>query len=62
LFLSGQVKRDDLKSPSGVRQFGFQEIDIVEMVRGVTKYAVTVTEPADVIYELEKAVHLASYD
>jgi acetolactate synthase-1/2/3 large subunit len=60
LFLSGQVKREDLKSGSGVRQFGFQEIDIVEMVRGITKYAVTVTEPAEILYELQKAVHLAT--
>jgi acetolactate synthase-1/2/3 large subunit len=60
LFLSGQVKREDLKGARGVRQFGFQEIDIVEMVRGVTKYAVTVTEPAEILYELQKAVHLAT--
>src|SRR5262249_55176314 len=29
LFLSGQVKRPDMKGSSGVRQLGFQEIDIV---------------------------------
>jgi acetolactate synthase-1/2/3 large subunit len=59
LFISGQVKREDLKKASGVRQFGFQEIDIVEIVRGVTKYAVTVLEPADVMYHLQRAVHEA---
>lgn len=59
LFISGQVKRDDLKAGRGVRQFGFQEIDIVEMVRSVTKYAVTVTDPDEVLYHLQKAVWLA---
>lgn len=59
LFLSGQVKRDDLKMNRGVRQFGFQEIDIVEIVRSITKYAVTVVEPTDVLFHLEKAIYLA---
>src|SRR6185436_19248446 len=60
LFVSGQVKRDDLKGDTGVRQLGFQEIDIASMVRGITKYAVTIIDPADVLYELEKAAHLAT--
>jgi acetolactate synthase-1/2/3 large subunit len=60
LFLSGQVKRDDLKGNSGVRQFGFQEIDIVQIVRAITKYAVTVTEPDDILFHLQKGVHLAT--
>src|SRR5436190_10430073 len=60
LFISGQVKRDDLKAGTGVRQLGFQELDIVEMVRSITKYAVLVTQPSNVLYELQKAVHLAT--
>ena len=60
LYLSGQVKRDDLKAGTGLRQLGFQELDIVEMVRGITKYAVLVTDPSQVLYELQKAVHLAT--
>jgi acetolactate synthase I/II/III large subunit len=36
-----------------------QEVDIVAIVTPVTKYAVTVMEPTDVRYHLEKAVHLA---
>jgi acetolactate synthase-1/2/3 large subunit len=60
LFLSGQVKRDDLKGDSGVRQFGFQEIDVVEMVRGITKYAVTVMDPAEALFEIQKAVRIAT--
>lgn len=60
LFLSGQVKREDFASLRGVRQFGAQENDIVAMARSVTKYAVTVTDSADIRYELEKAIYLAT--
>lgn len=59
LFISGQVKRADSKDSRGVRQMGFQEIGIVEIVKSITKYAVTVTDPATIRYHLEKAVYLA---
>ncbi len=59
LFISGQVKRPDMIRDRGVRQMGFQEIDIVSLVRPITKYAVTVMEPSSIGYHLEKAVHLA---
>src|SRR5450631_4395747 len=59
LFLSGQVKRPDLKADSGVRQMGVQEVDIVSMVKPITKYAVMVMEPETIRYHLEKAAYLA---
>jgi acetolactate synthase I/II/III large subunit len=59
LFLSGQVKRADLKGASGLRMLGVQEIDIVAIVGPITKYAVTITDPETVRYHLEKAIHLA---
>jgi acetolactate synthase-1/2/3 large subunit len=59
LFISGQVKRADLKGTSGVRQLGVQEVDIVAIVKPITKYAVTIVEPASIRYHLEKAIHLA---
>ena len=59
LFLSGQVKRADLKRDIGVRQLGVQEVDITSIVRPITKYAVTITEPETVRYHLEKALYLA---
>ena len=59
LFVSGQVKRADLKGDSGVRQMGVQELDIVSIVTPITKYAVTITDPASIRFHLEKAVHLA---
>ncbi|MFN8657916.1 MAG: thiamine pyrophosphate-binding protein [Candidatus Obscuribacterales bacterium] len=60
LIISGQVKRADLMGESGVRQKGPQEVDIVSIVKPITKYAVTVMEPTSIRYELEKAVHLAT--
>ncbi len=59
LFLSGQVKRADLKGDTGLRQLGVQEIDIVSIVKPITKYAVTITDPAQVRFHFEKATHLA---
>ncbi|MFQ6094246.1 MAG: thiamine pyrophosphate-binding protein, partial [bacterium] len=59
LFISGQVKRGDLAEKRGVRQMGFQEINIVKIVNSITKYAVTITEPASIKYHLDKALYLA---
>ena len=59
LVLSGQVKTGDLIGKTGLRQRGIQEADIVSMVKPVTKYAVTVTDPASIRYHLEKAACLA---
>lgn len=61
LFLSGQAKRADLMGQSGVRSMGPQEVDIVSIVRPITKYAKTVLDPESIRYELEKAVHLATH-
>ncbi|MFZ3114855.1 MAG: thiamine pyrophosphate-binding protein [Syntrophales bacterium] len=59
LFISGQVKRTDLMGDLGVRQLGVQEIDIVSLVRPITKYAVTIMEPSSIRYHLEKALYFA---
>jgi acetolactate synthase-1/2/3 large subunit len=64
LYISGQVKRPDRafdsnNKPLGMRQVGVQEVDIVSMVTPITKYAVTVLEPSDIRYHLEKAIYLA---
>ena len=61
LFISGQVKRNDRIGTSGVRQMGSQEVDIVPVVRPLTKYAVTVMEPTEIRAVLEKAYYLAMH-
>ncbi len=65
LFISGQVKRPDRMfdsegNPLGMRQLGVQEVDIVSIVKPITKYAVTVLDPQRIRYELERAVHIAT--
>jgi len=59
LFLSGQVKRADLAGPWGVRSLGVQELDIVSMVRPITKYAATITDPATIRLHLDTALREA---
>ncbi len=58
LYISGQVKRVDLKGDSGLRQLGTQELDIVSVVTPLSKYAVCLTDAQQVRFELEKALHL----
>lgn len=45
VFITGQVNRHELRGDRGVRQLGFQETDIVPMVRPVTKHAIRVDDP-----------------
>ena len=57
LVISGQVKRADRIAGRPLRQGGVQEVDIVPMVKSITKYAVTVTEPEQIRYHLERALY-----
>ncbi len=57
LVISGQVKRPDLLAGRPLRQGGVQEVDIVPMVKSITKYAVTIDDPRLARYHLEKALH-----
>jgi len=59
LFITGQVNTYEYKFDRPVRQIGFQETDIVSVVRPLTKYAVLVTDPTSIRYHLERAVFLA---
>jgi acetolactate synthase-1/2/3 large subunit len=62
LVLSGQVKRQTCMATAGtrgLRQLGDQEVDIVSMAKGITKYAVLVDDPTSIRYHLERAWHLA---
>lgn len=59
VFITGNVTASSLKQKDEIRQNAFQENDIVSMVHKVTKYAVTVLDPEEIRYHLEKAVCLA---
>ena len=60
--ISGQVKRETIADYNKLRQLGVQEINIIDIVKPITKYAVTVLNPRMSIYELEKAWHKAITD
>lgn len=57
--ISGQAKRSDLIGDSGVRQIGSQEVQIIDMVKPITKYAVQVMEPNQIRYHMERAYYEA---
>jgi acetolactate synthase-1/2/3 large subunit len=61
VFLSGQVKRSDLKGGRQLRQLGLQEVDIVSIVKTITKYAVTITEPSSIRFHLDLALYHARH-
>lgn len=57
IVIAGQVA-SNLIRPKGspLRQLGFQETPIVDIVRPITKYAVTVEGPEHAMYSLETAI------
>jgi acetolactate synthase-1/2/3 large subunit len=61
IFISGQVNTYEYKYDKPVRQQGFQEMEVVNVVKPITKYAVLLDKPEDIRYELEKAVYIATH-
>lgn len=59
IYFTGQVNSRFIKPNNLIRQRGFQENDIISMVKPVTKYAVLITDPVCLPYELEKAYQIA---
>lgn len=62
LIISGQVQRSQTTHNAGIknlRTLGTQELNIIEIVNSITKYAVMVNDPNSIRYHLEKAVHYA---
>ena len=63
LYVSGQVKTRTMLSycPNiQLRQLGDQEVDIISVVKPLTKYAVTVEEPNEIKYHLDRAIYEAT--
>lgn len=63
IVISGQVKKETIMSTykiDGLRQLGDQEVDIINMVKGITKYAVEITDPNSIKFHLEKAIYLST--
>jgi len=58
LFITGQVNTYEYKYNRPLRQLGFQETDIVQIVKPITKYSVMIEDASRIRYELEKALFL----
>ena len=63
IFVSGQCNRNEMitSAAAPVRQIGIQEADIVSIVKSITKYAVTIMDPEQTVYHVEKALYLAKH-
>ncbi len=57
--LSGQAKTPTLIGDTNMRQRGTHEVNIVDIVKPVTKYAVCIKKVEQVRYHVEKALYLA---
>lgn len=62
LYISGQVKQSTTISACpelNLRQLGDQEVNIVDIVKPITKMAVMITDPLDIKYYLDKCIYFA---
>lgn len=59
--VSGQVKRMDMIRDQGLRQQGMQELDIISVVKPITKYAALVDDPEQIRYHIERAIYEATH-
>ncbi len=59
LYITGQVNTYEYKYSLKLKQKGFQETDIVSIVKPITKYVKLVDKIENVQYEIEKAIYIA---
>ncbi|HVM61957.1 MAG TPA: thiamine pyrophosphate-binding protein [Verrucomicrobiae bacterium] len=57
--VSGQVSRANSRQGHAVRQRGIQEVEIIDVVRSITKYAAKIEDPSTVREHVERALALA---
>lgn len=56
LFITGNINTAAMRKSTQIRQNGFQEADIIGMVKGITKYAKTIYQPEELPEILEQAL------
>ena len=61
VFISGQAfSHQTITKHPGLRQLGVQEINIIDMVRPITKFSVMLTPVSSIEHELKQAVEIAT--
>ena len=59
IYISGQVFINQTITKKNIRQLGVQEINIIDLVKSITKYAVMITDRNDILFHLEKAYEIS---
>lgn len=59
IFLTGQVNSNYMRPNNKIRQIGFQETDIVNIVKPISKYSKLLLNPNEIDYELKKSFQIA---
>ena len=62
IFLSGQVRTDHMSYGKKVRQVGTQEVNILDIVKPLTKYSSLIKDKRNLLKELNKALKIAISD
>lgn len=57
IFISGQARSEHLTGPNTVRQIGSQHIDIISVVKPLTKFAKTISNPLEARKIVEEALY-----
>ena len=57
IFITGQVNTQELRGNLPIRQRGFQEMDVVSLVKSITKFAKIIKSPDEIPKTISKAVH-----
>ena len=59
LIFSGQVESKDMIGKSQTRQIGIQEANILDLIKSITKYAITLNSKSNIENELNKALKIS---
>jgi acetolactate synthase-1/2/3 large subunit len=60
IYIAGAPPVEHLRKNKKIRQIGFQEMEVQDMVKPICKYSVLVKNIKDLSYELEKCVYIAN--
>jgi len=59
LYIAGSPVRSSLRKNKKIRQIGFQEMEVQDLVKPITKYCSVILDPKNITYEFEKAIRIA---
>jgi acetolactate synthase-1/2/3 large subunit len=59
IYITGQVNTYDYKYDKPIKQQGFQEINVVDLTKSITKYSKLIDKVEDLPYELAKSYEIA---